>query len=55
MFVSPHHIPNLESFSQSTISSMGSGSFGRNRCDVNIQQQTKSEVSNTETVMADNE
>ena len=55
MFVSPHPIPNIESFSQSTISSLGSGSFGRNRSDVNIQQQTTSEVSNTETVMADNE
>ena len=55
MFVSPPPIPNIESLSQSTISSLFSGSFGRNRHDVNIQQQTTSEVADTETVMADNE
>ena len=37
IFLSPHTIPNIESLSQSTISSLGSGSFGRNRSDVNIQ------------------
>ena len=42
MFVSPPPIPNIESLSQSTTSSLDSGSFGRNRADVNIQQQTKS-------------
>ena len=55
MFVSPPPIPNIESLSQSTISSLDSGSFGINRDDVNIQQPTTSEVSNTETVMAYNE
>ena len=55
MFVSPPHIPNIESLSQSTISSLGSGLFGRNRSYANIQQRTKSEVSNTEKVIADNE
>ena len=54
MFVSPPPITNIESLYQSTISSLGSGSFGRNRYDVNIQQQTTSEVANIETVMADN-
>ena len=54
-FVSPPPIPNIESLSQSLISSMDSGSFGRNRYNVNIQQRTTSEVANTETVMADNE
>ena len=34
---------------------MDSGSFARNRADVNIQQQNTLEVSNTETVMSDNE
>ena len=34
---------------------MDSGSFVGNRADVNIQQQTASEVANTETLMADNE
>ena len=52
MFVSPPPIPNIESLSQSTISSLDSGSFGRNRVDVDIQQPTTLEVSNTETVMA---
>ena len=54
MFVSPPPISNIESFSQSTISSLDSGSFGRNPTYVNIKQQTTSEVTNTETVMADN-
>ena len=40
MFVSPPPITNIESFSQYTISSLDSGSFGRNRADVNIQQKT---------------
>ena len=53
MFVSPPHIPNIESLSQSTISSLDSVSFVRNQSDLNIQQQTKSEVAYTETVMAD--
>ena len=55
MFVSPPPIPEIESLSQSTRSSLDSGSFGRNRSDVNIQQQTTSEVADTETVMAYNE
>ena len=55
MFLSPPPIPNIESLSQSTISSLGSVSFGRNRYDVNIQQKNTSEVANTETVMDDNE
>ena len=55
MFVSPPCILSIESFYKSTISSLGSGSFGRNQSDVNIQQQTASEVADTETVMADNE
>ena len=55
MFVSPTTITNIESLSQSTISSLDSGSFFRNRSGVNIQQQTTSEVADTETVMADNE
>ena len=55
MFVSPSPIPNIESLSQTTISSLDSGSFVRNQADMNIQQQATSEVANTETVMADNE
>ena len=55
MFLSNPPIPDIESFSQSTISSLDSGSFGRNRADGNIQQPTTSEVSDTETVMAYNE
>ena len=55
MFVSTPPIPNIESFSQSTISSLVSGSFGRKISDVNIQQRTTSEVVNTEKVVADNE
>ena len=47
MFISPLPIPNIESLYQSTISSLDSGSFSRNRSDVNIQQQTASEVANT--------
>ena len=46
-FVSPPLIPNIESFSQSTISSLDSGSFDRNQADGNIQQPTTSEVANT--------
>ena len=42
MFVSPPPIPNIESLSQSTISSLDSGSCDRNRADGNIQQQTTS-------------
>ena len=55
MFVSPPPIPNIESLSQSTISSLDSGSFDRNQADGNIQQQTTSEVPNTETAMDYNE
>ena len=54
-FVYPPPIPNIESFSQSTISSLNSGLFDRNRADENNQQPTTSEVANTETVMACNE
>ena len=54
-FVSPPPIPNIESFSQSTISSLDSGSFDINRADGNIQQPTTSEVANTDTVMYYNE
>ena len=54
-FVSPPPIPNIEPFSQSTISSLDSGSFDRNRADGNNQQPTTLEVSNTETMMAGNE
>ena len=50
-FVSTPPIPNIESFSQSTISSLDSGSFDRNQADGNIQQPTTSEVANKETVM----
>ena len=38
MFVSPPPIPNIEPLSQSTMSSLYSGSFGGNQADVNIQQ-----------------
>ena len=55
MFVSPPPISNIESLSQSTISSLDSVSFDRNRADGNIQQPTTPEVANTETVMAYNE
>ena len=54
MFVSPPPIPNIESLSQYTISSLDSESFGGNRVDVNIQQQTTSEVAGTEKLMDDN-
>ena len=54
-FVFPPSITNIESLSQSTISSLDSGSFDRNRSDGNIQQPTTSEVANTDTVMAGNE
>ena len=55
IFVYLPTIPNIESLYESTISSLDSGSFGRNLDDVNIQQQTTSEVADTETLMADNE
>ena len=55
MFVSTPPIPNIESLSQSTISSLDSGSFDRNRADGDIQQPTTSEVANRETVMGYNE
>ena len=54
-FVSPPPIPNIEPFSQSTISSLDSGSFDRNRDDGNNKQPTTSEVANTEKVMGYNE
>ena len=54
-FVSKPPITNIESFSQSTISSLDSGSFNRNQSGGNIQQPTTSEVANKETVMAGNE
>ena len=54
MFVYPPPIPNIESLSQSTISSLDIGSFGRNQADMNIQQPTTLEVADTETVMAYN-
>ena len=55
IFVSPPPIPKIESLSLSIISSLDSGYFGINRADVNIKQQTTSEVASTETLMADNE
>ena len=55
MFVFPPPIPSIKSLSQSTLSSLDSGSFGRNLDDVNIQQQTTLEVADTETVMSYNE
>ena len=55
IYVSPPPITNIEPLSQSTISSLDSGSFGRNQADVNIEQPTTSEVANTEEVMAYNE
>ena len=55
MFVSPNPIPNIELLSQSIISSLESGSFGRNQSDMNIQHHTTSEVSDIEIVMADDE
>ena len=47
MFVSPPLIPNIESLSQSTISSLGSGLFFGNRAAVNIQKQNKSVLADT--------
>ena len=55
MFVSTLPIPKIESLSQSNISSLDSGLFGRNRADGNIQQSTTSEVADTEIVMYYNE
>ena len=55
VFVFPPPIPNIESLSQSTISSLYSGSFSRNQADLNIKHQTTLEVEDTETVMAYNE
>ena len=55
MFLSPPPIPNIESLSQSTISSLDSGSFNINRANGNIQQPTTLKVANTETVMGYNE
>ena len=54
MFISPPPIPNIELLSQSSISSLDSGSFGRNQDDMNIQQQITSEEADNKTVMADN-
>ena len=53
--VSSAPITNIESLSQSTISSLDIELFGRNRANANIQQPTTLEVSDTETVMAYNE
>ena len=47
MFVYPPPIPNIESLSQYTISSLESGSFGINQADVNIQKLTTPELANT--------
>ena len=55
MFVSPPPIPNIELLSKSTILSLGSGLFGGNLADGNIQQQNTLEVLDTETMIADNE
>ena len=55
MFVFPPPIPNIESLYQSTISSLDSGSFGRNRAGVNIQHQTTLELADIDTVIAFNE
>ena len=52
---SPPPIPNIESFSQSTISSLDSRSFDRNRADGNNKQPTTLELANIERVMAGNE
>ena len=54
-FLSPPPIPNIESFSKSTISSLDIGSCDRNQADGNNKQPTTSEVANTETVMGYNE
>ena len=55
MFASPPPIPNIESLSQSTISSLDSGSFGINQADMNIQKPTTLEVAETEKGVAYNE
>ena len=55
IFLSPTPIPNIELLSQTTISSLDSGSFGRNLYGVNIQQPTTSEVSDIDIVMTYNE
>ena len=55
MFISPLTITSIESLSQSTISSLDSGSFDRNRADGNIQQPNTPEAANKETLMAYNE
>ena len=55
ILVSSPPIPNIDSLSQSTISSLDSGSYDINRADGNIQQPTTLEVSNIDTVMGYNE
>ena len=50
MFVFQPPSPNIESLSQSTISSLDSGSFDRNRADGNNQQPTTLKLANTETL-----
>ena len=55
MCVYAPYIPNIEQLSQLTISSLGSESFGENRYDMIIKQQTTLEVSDTEKVVDDNE
>ena len=55
IFLSPPPIPNIEPLSQSTVSSLDSGSFGIKLADMNIQQPTKSETSYIDTVIAYNE
>ena len=55
MFVFPPPISNIESLSQSTISSLDRGSFGRNRADMNIQKPTTSKEADKETMMYYNE
>ena len=55
MFVSLPPTPNIESLSKSNISSLDSGSFGRNQAGVNIQKLNTSEVAYIDTVMAYNE
>ena len=44
MFVYPPTVPNIESLSQSTISSLDSGSFEINQSEMNIQHPTSDEV-----------
>ena len=55
MFVFPPLITNIESLSQSTISLLDRGLFGRNRADMNIQKPTTSKESDKETIMDYNE